>query len=151
MKLTIAAIGQGRRLPEQQLAENWFGKLPHPGRMLEFTVKNPGPQRQRDESIKILDACPEGALLFAMDPAGRDIASEDLAALISRYRDGGAREAVFAIGGADGHHPDLLKRAELSLAFGRQTWPHMLFRAMLAEQLYRAEMILVNHPYHHGG
>jgi 23S rRNA (pseudouridine1915-N3)-methyltransferase len=61
----------------------------------------------------------------------------------------GCREAVFAIGGADGHHSSLLDRADLRLAFGRQTWPHMLFRAMLTEQLYRAEMILANHPYHH--
>jgi len=149
MKLTVAAIGQGRHLAEQKLAENWFGKLPYPGRFLEFTAKHHGPQRQQDESTRILAACPEGALLIAMDPEGRDISSEDLASLISRHRDMGCREALFAIGGADGHHSSLLDRADLKLAFGRQTWPHMLFRAMLTEQLYRAEMILANHPYHH--
>jgi 23S rRNA (pseudouridine1915-N3)-methyltransferase len=149
MKLSIAAIGQGRRLPEQNLAEAWFGKLPYPGRFLEFTAKHHGPQRQQDESARILAACPDGALLIAMDPFGVDMSSEDLAAMISRHRDMGCREAVFAIGGADGHHSDLLDRADLRLAFGRQTWPHMLFRAMLTEQLYRAEMILANHPYHH--
>jgi len=150
MKLTVAAIGHGRRLPEQDLAETWFQKLPYPGRFLEFTAKTQGPQRQQDESARILAACPDGALLLAMDPGGEDIASENLAALIRRHRDNGCREAVFAIGGADGHHSSLLDRADLTLAFGRQTWPHMLFRAMLAEQLYRAEMILANHPYHHG-
>ena len=149
MKLSIAAIGQGRRLPEQNLAEAWFGKLPYPGRFLEFTAKHHGPQRQQDESARILAACPDGALLIAMDPFGVDMSSEDLAAMISRHRDMGCREAVFAIGGADGHHSSLLNRADLRLAFGRQTWPHMLFRAMLTEQLYRAEMILANHPYHH--
>jgi 23S rRNA (pseudouridine1915-N3)-methyltransferase len=56
----------------------------------------------------------------------------------------------FAIGGADGHHARLRKKADKMIAFGRATWPHMLFRAMLTEQLYRAEMILKNHPYHRG-
>ena len=58
--------------------------------------------------------------------------------------------ACFAIGGADGHSQELLERAEVRIAFGSATWPHMLFRAMLAEQLYRATMILAGHPYHRG-
>ena len=75
---------------------------------------------------------------------------------VSRFRplyvlipqEGGTQ--IPAIGGADGHHPDFLKKADKKIAFGRTTWPHMLCRAMLAEQLYRAEMILANHPYHRG-
>ena len=70
--------------------------------------------------------------------------------MIRSQRDGGCRDAVFAIGGADGHDSAVLGHARMTLAFGRQTWPHMLFRAMLAEQLYRAEMIIRGHPYHHG-
>ncbi|MGC6485878.1 MAG: 23S rRNA (pseudouridine(1915)-N(3))-methyltransferase RlmH [Candidatus Puniceispirillales bacterium] len=151
MKLHLTAIGSGRGWTEHDLACAWFGKLPYPGRLNELTSKKPaGPVRQRDEGEKILATVPPGGLLFAMDPNGRDLASDDLANLISRYRDNGCRDAVFAIGGADGHDRAVLDQAETVLAFGRQTWPHMLFRAMLAEQLYRAEMILAGHPYHHG-
>ena len=150
MRLHIAAIGGGKTSHEQALAKDWFGRLPHPGKFQEFTSKKPaGPARRLDESARILSFLPEGALLFALDPGGRDTSSEDLAGLIRRHRDDGVRDAVFAIGGADGHHPDLLARADQAIAFGSQTWPHMLCRAMLAEQLYRAETILTGHPYHH--
>ena len=150
MRLHIAAIGGGKSTPEQTLAAGWFKRLPHPGKIHEFTSRKPaGPARRMDESARIVSSLPDGALLFALDPGGRDMSSEDLAALIRRHRDGGARDAVFAIGGADGHHRNLLDRADKVIAFGSQTWPHMLCRAMLAEQLYRAETILAGHPYHH--
>ncbi|CAI8380479.1 MAG: 23S rRNA (pseudouridine(1915)-N(3))-methyltransferase RlmH [SAR116 cluster bacterium MED-G04] len=150
MRLNIAAIGNGRNAAEQSLALDWLNRLPFRGQLNEFTSRKPaGPARCLDESTRILSSLPDGALLIALDPGGKDTSSEAMAALIRRYRDDGRRDAVFAIGGADGHHPDLIARADHVIAFGRQTWPHMLFRAMLAEQLYRAEMILAGHPYHH--
>ena len=150
MKLSIAAIGHGKSAPEHQLALNWFGKLPYKGQLIETVSKYPaGADRQKDESTRLLAAMPNGAFLVALDPYGKDTSSEDLAKLIQTQRDQGVRDAVFAIGGADGHDQSLLDRADKKIAFGSQTWPHMLFRAMLAEQLYRAEMILINHPYHH--
>ena len=150
MKLSIAAIGHGKSAPEHQLALNWFGKLPYKGQLIETVSKYPaGADRQKDESTRLLAAMPNGAFLVALDPYGKDTSSEDLAKLIQAQRDQGVRDAVFAIGGADGHDQSLLDRADKKIAFGSQTWPHMLFRAMLAEQLYRAEMILINHPYHH--
>jgi 23S rRNA (pseudouridine1915-N3)-methyltransferase len=151
MKLSIAAIGHGRTSAEHQLAQEWFQKLPHHGAFTEHVSKlPPGPKRQADESMRILNAMPPSSYLIAMDPYGKDTSSEELAKIIRNGRDDGVRDAVFAIGGADGHDKVLLDRADLKIAFGRQTWPHMLFRAMLAEQLYRAEMILAGHPYHHG-
>ena len=111
-----------------------------------------GPARTKEESEKLLAlaerAGPGQTRLAALDPGGRDISSEELARLIASWREAGVRQAVFAIGGADGHHQTLLEAADSKLAFGRATWPHMLFRTMLAEQLYRAEMILSGHPYH---
>jgi len=151
MRLSIAAIGHGRQALEQKLAEDWFSKLPHKGKMIESVSKIPsGPQRSSDEAIRLLSASPDNAVIFAMDSSGKDISSEELAEFIRKYRDLGVRDAVFAVGGADGHGSELLDHAEMKIAFGRQTWPHMLFRAMLAEQLFRAEMILTGHPYHHG-
>jgi 23S rRNA (pseudouridine1915-N3)-methyltransferase len=89
-----------------------------------------------------------GGRTVVLDERGRDLASADLAALLARWRDDGAREVRFLIGAADGHDDATRKGADLLLGFGRATWPHMLVRAMLAEQLYRALSILDGHPYH---
>ena len=151
MKLVILAVGRGRALPEQTLVEGWLGRLPQGGRIMEVDSRLPaGPARTRDEGERLLRHVPDAAPLIACDPHGRDTSSEALAALLRRYRDDGAAEAYFAIGGADGHDSAVLERAERRIAFGSATWPHMLFRAMLAEQLYRATMILAGHPYHRG-
>ena len=58
------------------------------------------------------------------------------------------REARFVLGAADGHSREERQDADLLLAFGKATWPHLLARAMLAEQLYRATTIVAGHPYH---
>ncbi len=83
-----------------------------------------------------------------LDERGKNLASEEFAAILGRWRDEGVREARFLIGAADGHDEGLRHEADLLLAFGKATWPHLLARAMLAEQLYRATSILAGHPYH---
>jgi len=89
-----------------------------------------------------------GGRTVVLDERGRDLPSVDLAALLGRWRDDGAREVRFLIGAADGHDEATRAGADLLLGFGRATWPHMLVRAMLAEQIYRALSILDGHPYH---
>jgi len=84
----------------------------------------------------------------ALDERGTVEASEKFAARVGRWRDGGTRTLSFIIGGADGHGERVLKKANHRLSLGAMTWPHMLVRGMLMEQLYRAHSILTNHPYH---
>jgi 23S rRNA (pseudouridine1915-N3)-methyltransferase len=86
-----------------------------------------------------------------LDETGADLTSEALADRIGKWRDGGGREVRFLIGAADGHDAATRAGADLLLGFGRATWPHMLVRAMLTEQLYRASTILTGHPYHRAG
>ena len=86
---------------------------------------------------------------IALDPRGATLSSEDLAARLGRLRDEGSAVA-FAIGGADGLDKSVLRAARLSLSLGAMTWPHMLARVMLAEQIFRAQSILSGHPYHRG-
>ena len=86
-----------------------------------------------------------------LDERGRLLTSEEFAALLGRWRDDGVREARFLIGAADGHGDAGRAQADLLLGFGTMTWPHMLARAMLAEQLWRATSILAGHPYHRSG
>ncbi|RVQ67693.1 23S rRNA (pseudouridine(1915)-N(3))-methyltransferase RlmH [Croceicoccus ponticola] len=86
-----------------------------------------------------------------LDERGRQMSSEDFANLLERWRDDGAREARFLIGAADGHGAAAREDADLLLGFGPMTWPHLMVRAMLAEQLWRATSILAGHPYHRAG
>lgn len=86
-----------------------------------------------------------------LDERGKQMGSEEFAALLGRWRDDGVREVRFVIGAADGHSEAARADADLLLAFGAATWPHMLARAMLAEQLWRATSILAGHPYHRAG
>lgn len=86
-----------------------------------------------------------------LDERGRQLTSEELAGQLEQWRDGGIREARFLIGAADGHPAAEREEADLLLAFGKATWPHLMARAMLAEQLYRATSILAGHPYHRAG
>ena len=151
MKLVILAVGRGRATPEQKLTTEWLARLPQGGELIEVESKLPaGEARRADEGQRLLRHCPDNIPLVACDPRGRDTSSEAMAKLLARWRDDGMPSACFAIGGADGHSQELLERAEARIAFGSATWPHMLFRAMLAEQLYRGTMIIAGHPYHRG-
>jgi 23S rRNA (pseudouridine1915-N3)-methyltransferase len=85
----------------------------------------------------------------ALDRTGRQLDSVGFAGTLAAWRDQGVGVAAFAIGGADGHEADVLARADLVLAFGAMTFPHLLARVMLAEQLWRAHAIRTGHPYHH--
>jgi 23S rRNA (pseudouridine1915-N3)-methyltransferase len=89
-----------------------------------------------------------GLVVVALDERGKALASEAFARRIAGWRDGGAQDLAFLIGGADGHAPAVRERADFLLSLGPMTWPHLMVRAMLAEQLYRAQQILAGHPYH---
>ena len=149
MQLFIVAVGKARGSAEHRLAEEWLRRLPEGGSIREVESKiRVGAKRTDDEGRRLLKAMPDGAAIAILDPRGKDHSSEDLAALIGAWRDSGYGSAAFAIGGADGHATHVRQKAFCTISFGRATWPHMLCRAMLAEQLYRASMILAGHPYH---
>ena len=94
---------------------------------------------------------PPNSVSVVLDERGRALSSVELAKKLEAWRDDGKREARFLIGAADGHNEERRRSADLLLSFGEATWPHLLVRAMLAEQLFRATSILANHPYHRGG
>jgi 23S rRNA (pseudouridine1915-N3)-methyltransferase len=100
------------------------------------------------EGELILAALPDGARLVALDERGAAWSSRDLAERLGGWRDGGVATLAFAIGGADGLAPAVVERADAVLSLGAMTWPHLLARCLLLEQLYRAQQILAGHPYH---
>ena len=107
-------------------------------------------ERRAREGDRLLNAVPDGALLVALDEGGRALKSRDFADQIGKWLDAGQRSLAFAIGGADGLAPAVIERARLVLSLGPMTWPHMLARCLLVEQLYRAQQIRAGHPYHKG-
>jgi 23S rRNA (pseudouridine1915-N3)-methyltransferase len=157
MRLTVAAIGKLRGGPEADLVADYAARIRAAGKsqgvtrfdMEEFEAPKGlvGDKRRQAESALLIDAA-NGAVLIVLDERGETLSSADFAARIGKWRDGGAGEIAFLIGGADGHDPALVAKADLKVAFGRATFPHLLVRAMLVEQIYRAMMILSGHPYH---
>jgi 23S rRNA (pseudouridine1915-N3)-methyltransferase len=107
-------------------------------------------QLKAREGELILGALPAGIPFVALDGRGVQWSSNALAERIAAWRDRGSPELAFAVGGADGLHSTVLDRADVTLSLGSMTWPHLLVRGMLLEQLYRAQQILVGHPYHRG-
>lgn len=150
MKITIAAIGRATRGPERDLYEHYAGRIRWPLtlRELEEKRKLPPPQLVLREGDLLLDAAPSGAVLVALDRRGKVLDSEAFAGRLARWRDDSVSDLAFLIGGADGHAEKLLQKASLVMSFGAMTWPHLLARAMLAEQIYRAQQLLAGHPYH---
>lgn len=158
MRLIIAAIGRHRNFPEAALIDDYAARLRLGGRVVGFLgfdiveieapkIADPG-RRAARESELLSAAVPQGAKRIILDERGKALQSEAFARQIESWRDEGAPAAAFLIGGAGGHSDAARKGADLLLAFGPQTWPHMLARAMLCEQLYRAMTILSGHPYH---
>lgn len=109
----------------------------------ELTGKN-----TKDEHQKILEKITPNAPVIVLDETGKTLSSRDFSARIKTYQNDGVSTLQFIIGGADGVSDEIRERANLCLSFGAQTWPHMMVRVMLAEQIYRAEQILSGHPYH---
>ncbi len=103
--------------------------------------------RANDKLLEALDSKSD-AIIIALDETGSAWSSRDLATKIGTWRDDGRREAVFVLGPADGLDPVLRQKADITLSLGKMTWPHLLARAMLAEQLWRSVSILAGHPYH---
>jgi len=150
MEFVIAAVGRAKKGPERALFEHYAARLKSPLTLKEVEEKRPlpTPQRMEREAEMLLACVPPGARVVALDERGKAIGSEAFAHKLGQWRDDAVPAVAFLIGGADGHHDSVRARADLLLGFGAMTWPHMLVRGMLAEQLYRAQSILEGHPYH---
>lgn len=140
MRLHVIARGKIGRSPEAELVARYEKRIIWPLKLTELPDKG--------GAIPVAVTPCRTVLL---DERGRDLPSEELAQILGRWRDEGVRETRFLIGAADGHADAERAGADLLLAFGKATWPHLLARAMLLEQLYRASSILAGHPYHRAG
>ncbi len=140
MLLHVVARGKIGRSPEAELVARYEKRIAWPLRLTEL----PETGGRLAEPLTPLRT-------VLLDERGRNLSSEDMAEVLGRWRDEGVREARFILGAADGHGDEARSKADLLIAFGQATWPHLLVRAMLMEQLYRATTILAGHPYHRAG
>lgn len=158
MRLWVIAIGSGRGSSEGALVEEFITRAQKMGKGLGFpavTVEELAVSKARDaatrmkeEGERLADRVPDGAHVVLLDAKGKGMTSEDFAEFLGVLRDAGTRDLAFVIGGPDGLGPLPGKKSGRSLAFGPQTWPHLLARVLLSEQIYRAMTILAGHPYH---
>jgi 23S rRNA (pseudouridine1915-N3)-methyltransferase len=150
MRLHLVAVGRLKSGPHEALARHYAERLAFPLVIREVEEKRPLPTAElvAREAALLLAAVPERARMVALDARGKALASEAFARQIARWRDAGTSDLAFLIGGAEGLAPAVLARADLVLSLGPMTWPHLLARGMLLEQLYRAQQILAGHPYH---
>jgi 23S rRNA (pseudouridine1915-N3)-methyltransferase len=154
VRVAVLAVGRMRAGPEAALVADYLARFDRAGRPLGL-----GPARVVEiedrrgggpagEGALLAAAIPPGAAVLALDERGRTLDSPGFAAWLMGRAGGGTRDLACLIGGADGLDPGLRARADLVLSFGPMVWPHMMVRAMLAEQLYRAATILAGGPYH---
>jgi 23S rRNA (pseudouridine1915-N3)-methyltransferase len=148
MKIVVATIGRGRGDPEQSIFDAYCRRLPWSVDLRESPAGGSKAGGPGGEAAALLKGIPSEAFVIALDGTGEALTSEAFATLLARVRERGTRTVAFLIGGADGHGKAALERADMMLSLGRMTWPHLLVRAMLAEQLWRAASILAGHPYH---
>ena len=154
MKITVACIGRAGRAKHdaaQSLIDSYRERLPWPVTIREVEDRKQGgsaAERKAREADLLLAAVPKGAVLVSMDERGKSLSSRQFAETLEKWRDGGEQEVAFLIGGADGLDPTLTAKARLTLSLSAMTWPHLLARVMLLEQLYRAWSLQTGHPYH---
>jgi 23S rRNA (pseudouridine1915-N3)-methyltransferase len=150
MRLSIVAVGRLKPGPERALYEHYAGRIRWPLAVHEVEERRPLPTDQliAREGELLRAACPKGARIVALDSSGKRLTSEALAERLGAWRDDAVADVALVIGGADGLDRSIVRSADLVLSFGAVTWPHLLMRALIAEQIYRAQQILAGHPYH---
>ena len=150
MKIILSCIGKMKKGPQADLLALYQKRLKMSLLIQEFEAKSSLPllKRQETEAELLLSAFPEQTFIIALDEQGREFSSQHFSEKFQDIQNQGYKALGFIIGGADGLHEMIHKRADVLMCLGRLTWPHMLVRGLIAEQLYRAESILHKHPYH---
>jgi 23S rRNA (pseudouridine1915-N3)-methyltransferase len=137
-----------RRGPLYDLQAHYAGRILPPAAIVEVEEKRrlPASALPDAEAELILRALPAGARLVALDARGQAWTSREFADRLAGWRDAGTAALGFAIGGAEGLGQRIIEQADAVMSLGPMTWPHLLVRGMLLEQLYRAQQILAGHP-----
>lgn len=144
MKITLGVIGKCKpSSPEAEIIKRYQERL-----KWELKIKEKDNSSQQEEAKFLASAIPTGSKVIVLDERGKNMTSPELAKIVENWMQQGCSELCFLIGGAEGHLEETRQKADLVLSFGKLTLPHILMRAVLAEQIYRLETIINHHPYH---
>ena len=147
MKINILAVGKQKKSPTLDLCNEYLKRMKWKVNLKE--IDSPKSSNSSQEAVLIEKHLPDSAFIIALDERGKTLGSEDFSENIEKWvNQAPNNELFFLIGGADGFNDVIRKRANFLMSFGKQTWPHMLVRVMLLEQIYRAQQIADGHPYH---
>ena len=150
MAWQITCVGKLKKGSEYDLCQEYIKRCSTKISIVEVEEKRPlsEDELKQKEARLMLDTIPSGAIIVALDERGKTMSSPDFAEKIQGFEMDGKSNIVFIIGGAFGLHPTIRQKSDMTISFGQMTFPHMMVRAMLCEQLYRARAILSGHPYH---
>lgn len=155
MKISIISIGKFENSPHKQVYETYIKRLKWKVELKELDLKNSQnlsvPKIKEGEGALILKALKPSSKLIVLDEEGKQFSSVAFAKMISDFAVAGDSDLSFVIGGSDGLSEEVLQKSNLKISFGKMTFPHLMVRAILAEQLYRAQSIIAGHPYHREG
>lgn len=143
LRIEILASGRLKKGAFADLRDEYLKRMIWPVTITEIEGRN-----AEEEQSRLIEKIRPGAVLVALDEKGKVFTSREFAGKLSEFSTQGLTDVQMLIGGADGLNDDIRKRARFLLAFGPQTWPHMMVRVMLLEQLYRSQQIIAGHPYH---
>jgi 23S rRNA (pseudouridine1915-N3)-methyltransferase len=151
-KIDFIVVGKVKKGPWRDLIDDYVSRLKWPVNLIELESKYTDGKTQQDhEQRLILDKLDTDSFIIVLDERGDGLRSLDFAQTLQKIRDTGEAKLTFLIGGAEGFTDDVRNKANMLLSFGQQTWPHVMVRVMLLEQIYRAQQILAGHPYHREG
>ena len=149
LTIDIIAVGKLKNGPFYDLYQDYTRRINWLVKLHEIDVKTAKSKSTQAEEEKQINALiHDSAFTIILDERGNGLRSLDFAKTLQNFKEGGERHIQFIIGGADGLTDETRGRANLLLSFGQQTWPHMMARVMLIEQIYRAQQIIARHPYH---
>lgn len=152
MRINILSVGRLKSGPEYDLCEDYLDRFRKAGRQLGYRsadiIEVDSGGGLDAEADRLISKLPAGVSAIRLDEFGKDYRSTDFSHLLARLRDQGTPGLCFLIGGAEGYGRAIKAAVPQTMAFGKQTWPHRLVRAMLAEQLYRAASLEAGLPYH---
>jgi 23S rRNA (pseudouridine1915-N3)-methyltransferase len=147
MKIRIIAVGRQKSSPTQDLCEEYLKRIKWKVSLKEIDA--PKGSTSAQEAPLILKQLEKPAFIVALDERGETLTSPEFAKKLEQWQNQApGNEVTFLIGGADGFDAEIRKKANFLMSFGKQTWPHMMVRVMLLEQVYRAQQISAGHPYH---
>jgi 23S rRNA (pseudouridine1915-N3)-methyltransferase len=152
LKIDIIVVGKVKKGPWHELIDDYIARTKWPVHLIEVESKfTDSKAQQSHEQRLILEKLDENSFVIVMDERGDGLRSLDFAQTLQKIQSTGSDKITFLIGGAEGFTDEIRQKANMMMSFGQQTWPHVMVRVMLLEQIYRAQQIIVGHPYHREG